>query len=64
MIRKNNDPVPIKDTLGKLTIEELNIKGKRVFIRADFNVPLDNNLSITDDPQDPFYTADDRLCNR
>lgn len=49
MIRKNNDPVPIKDILNKLTIEELNIKGKRVFIRADFNVPLDDNLSITDD---------------
>ncbi|MBI4690903.1 MAG: phosphoglycerate kinase [Nitrospirae bacterium] len=35
--------------MNKLTIEELNIKGKRVFIRADFNVPLDDNLSITDD---------------
>jgi len=50
MARKNNgNPVPIKDILSKLTIEELNIKGKKVFIRADFNVPLDDNLSITDD---------------
>ncbi|TAL26428.1 MAG: phosphoglycerate kinase [Nitrospirae bacterium] len=50
MARKNNgNPAPIKDILNKLTIEELNIKGKRVFIRADFNVPLDDNLSITDD---------------
>lgn len=49
MIRKNNNPIPIKDVLNKLTIEELNIKGKRVFIRADFNVPLDDNLNITDD---------------
>jgi len=50
MARKSNgNPVPIKDILNKLTLEELNIKGKRVFIRADFNVPLDDNLSITDD---------------
>ncbi|MFN3480616.1 MAG: phosphoglycerate kinase [Thermodesulfovibrionales bacterium] len=32
-----------------MTIEDLNLKGKRVFIRADFNVPLDENLKITDD---------------
>lgn len=51
MIRKRNaiDPVPIKDILNKLTIEDLDIKGKRVFIRADFNVPLDENLMIPDD---------------
>ena len=51
MINKRNtvDPVPIKDIFDKLTIEELDIRGKRVFIRADFNVPLDDNLRITDD---------------
>lgn len=50
MIKKNaNSPVPIKDIFNKLTIENLNIKGKRVFIRSDFNVPLDDNLMITDD---------------
>ncbi|MEK7742526.1 MAG: phosphoglycerate kinase, partial [Nitrospirota bacterium] len=49
MAKKSNNPVPIKDVLNKLTIEELSIKGKRVFIRADFNVPLDDNLTITDD---------------
>lgn len=42
-------PAPIKDVLGKLTIEDLDLKGKRVFIRVDFNVPLDENLNITDD---------------
>lgn len=47
--RNNEDPIPIKDILNKLTIEDLNIKGKRVFIRADFNVPLDDNLMVTDD---------------
>jgi phosphoglycerate kinase len=50
MIRKNNtDTLAIKDVLGKLSIDELNIKGKKVFIRVDFNVPFDDNLRITDD---------------
>lgn len=49
MAKKNNISAEIKDILGKLTIEDLSIKGKRVFIRADFNVPLDDNLAITDD---------------
>ncbi|MFY9270569.1 MAG: phosphoglycerate kinase [Candidatus Manganitrophaceae bacterium] len=35
--------------MNKLTIEGLPIKGKRVLIRADFNVPLDSNLQISDD---------------
>ena len=33
----------------KLTIADVPLKGKRVFIRADFNVPLDDNMNITDD---------------
>ncbi len=35
--------------MDKLTVEELDIRGKRVFIRVDFNVPLDENQNITDD---------------
>jgi phosphoglycerate kinase len=38
-----------ENILDKLTIEDLDLRGKRVFIRADFNVPLDENLMITDD---------------
>lgn len=49
MIRKTENIIPIGDILNKMTIEDLNLKGKRVFIRADFNVPLDENLKITDD---------------
>ncbi len=30
-------------------IDEIDIKGKKVLFRFDFNVPLDNNLKITDD---------------
>jgi phosphoglycerate kinase len=41
--------LPIKGVWNKLSIKDLNIKGKKVFIRVDFNVPLDENLNITDD---------------
>jgi phosphoglycerate kinase len=41
--------LPIKGVLNKLSIKDLDIKGKRLFIRVDFNVPLDENLNITDD---------------
>jgi phosphoglycerate kinase len=34
---------------NKLSITDLDLKGKRVFIRVDFNVPLDENQQITDD---------------
>jgi len=35
--------------MAKKTIKDLDIKGKRVLMRVDFNVPLDENLNITDD---------------
>lgn len=35
--------------MEKLSINELELKGKRVLIRADFNVPLDEQGNITDD---------------
>jgi phosphoglycerate kinase len=49
MKKKDIEPVAAKDVFNKLTIEDIDIKGKRVFIRADFNVPLDENLIINDD---------------
>jgi phosphoglycerate kinase len=49
MAKMNGNPLLIKDVLGKLSIDELRLKGKRAFIRVDFNVPLDENLRITDD---------------
>lgn len=35
--------------MNKLSIDQLELKGKRVLVRVDFNVPLDENLNITDD---------------
>jgi 3-phosphoglycerate kinase len=31
------------------TIRDIDLKGKKVIVRVDYNVPLDENLSITDD---------------
>ncbi len=49
MMATEISPAPIRDILNKLTIQDFDLKGKRVFIRVDFNVPLDENLNITDD---------------
>lgn len=35
--------------MNKLTIDNLQLKGKRVLVRVDFNVPLDEHQQITDD---------------
>jgi phosphoglycerate kinase len=37
--------------MPKLTIRDLNVRGKRVFVRVDYNVPLeekDGQMVITD----------------
>ena len=31
------------------TLEDLEVEGKRVLVRVDFNVPLDGEQNITDD---------------
>ncbi|MDF2546755.1 MAG: phosphoglycerate kinase [Anaerosolibacter sp.] len=35
--------------LNKKTIENVEVTGKRVLVRCDFNVPMDENKNITDD---------------
>jgi phosphoglycerate kinase len=35
--------------LNKLSVKDYDLKNKKVFMRADFNVPLDENGMITDD---------------
>lgn len=35
--------------MNKLSIDKVDLNNKRVLVRVDFNVPLDENLNITDD---------------
>ncbi len=34
--------------MNKLTVEDLDVKGKKVLLRVDFNVPLDKNQQVAD----------------
>ena len=34
--------------MDKKTVRDIDVKGKKVLVRCDFNVPLDENLQITD----------------
>ena len=34
--------------MNKKTIRDIDLKGKKVFVRCDFNVPMDENQNITD----------------
>ena len=35
--------------MNKVTVSDINFRGRRVLLRVDFNVPLDQHQSITDD---------------
>jgi phosphoglycerate kinase len=35
--------------LNKKSVDDINVNGKRVLVRCDFNVPLDENRNITDE---------------
>jgi len=35
--------------MNKLTIDDISVKGKRVLVRVDFNVPLNEKQQVTDD---------------
>ena len=34
--------------MNKKTVKDIDLKGKKVFVRCDFNVPMDENKNITD----------------
>jgi len=40
---------PVIIMFNKKTIREIDVKNKKVIVRVDFNVPLDDDLDITDD---------------
>jgi phosphoglycerate kinase len=35
--------------MNKVTVSDINFKGRRVLVRVDFNVPLDDRQNVTDD---------------
>ena len=35
--------------MQKKTVEDIDVEGKRVFLRVDFNVPMDKAGTISDD---------------
>ena len=35
--------------MNKKTIKDVELKGKKVFVRVDYNVPFDENMNITND---------------
>ncbi len=39
----------VKEKMAKKTVADIDVKGKKVLMRCDFNVPLDDNCNITSD---------------
>lgn len=37
------------DLVNKKTVKDINVSGKKVLVRCDFNVPIDENKNITDE---------------
>ena len=54
LLKTNNKPMWVKKekctmTYNKVSVEDIEVKGKRALVRCDFNVPLDKEGNITDE---------------
>jgi len=47
-LQKNIQEAMIMAALNKKSVDDINVKGQRVLVRCDFNVPMDENQNITD----------------
>lgn len=46
---------------NKKSVEDIDVSGKKVIARCDFNVPQDENGNITDDKRIPCFAGDHQL---
>lgn len=42
--------------MNKMTVHDINVKGKHVLMRVDFNVPMDKRI-VTDDKPDGRFRS-------
>lgn len=50
--------------MNKKTIRDINVSGKKVLVRCDFNVPQDENGNITDTRRICRSTSNNKIFNR
>ena len=44
--------------MAKMTLRDVDVAGKKVLIRVDFNVPQEKDGSVSNDRRSPFRAAD------
>lgn len=49
VLRYHNTIKKVDGMLNKKTIRDMDVQGKRVLVRVDYNVPMDDEMNITDD---------------
>ena len=49
VLHYHNTIKKVDGMLNKKTIRDMDVQGKRVLVRVDYNVPMDDEMNITDD---------------